>query len=107
NNEKTRNKLKKKAFTLLKIYTILLIILYIIFYILKLSIVKSIIVSFMLGLFLQIVVLTNIGTKFINLLDKVFVFFINKILLRFQNNKLIILKYIFRKIGGLKNEFSI
>ena len=83
NNEKTRNKLKKKAFTLLKIYTILLIILYIIFYILKLSIVKSIIVSFMLGLFLQIVVLTNIGTKFINLLDKVFVFFINKILLRF------------------------
>ena len=74
NNEKTRNKLKKKAFTLLKIYTILLIILYIIFYILKLSIVKSIIVSFMLGLFLQIVVLTNIGTKFINLLDKVFVF---------------------------------
>ena len=79
NNEKTRNKLKKKAFTLLKIYTILLIILYIIFYILKLSI----IVSFMLGLFLQIVVLTNIGTKFINLLDKVFVFFINKILLRF------------------------
>ena len=51
NNEKTRNKLKKKAFTLLKIYTILLIILYIIFYILKLSIVKSIIVSFMLGLF--------------------------------------------------------
>ena len=83
NNEKTRNKLKKKAFTLLKIYTILLIILYIIFYILKLSIVKSIIVSFMLGLFLQIVVLTNIGTKFINLLDNVFVFFINKILLRF------------------------
>ena len=83
NNEKTRNKLKKKAFTLLKIYTILLIILYIIFYILKLSIVKSIIVFFMLGLFLQIVVLTNIGTKFINLLDKVFVFFINKILLRF------------------------
>ena len=82
-NEKTRNKLKKKALTLLNIYIILFIVLYIIYYILKLSIIKSIIVSFMLGLFLQIVVLTSIGTKFINLLDKVFAFLINKILLRF------------------------
>ena len=81
NNEKTRNKLRKKAFTLLNIYIILIIILYIIYYILKLSIVKSIIVSFILGIFLQMIVLTNIGTKFINLLDKVFVFFINKTLL--------------------------
>lgn len=81
NNEKTRNKLRKKAFTLLNIYIILIIILYIIYYIFKLSIVKSIIVSFILGIFLQMIVLTNIGTKFINLLDKVFVFFINKTLL--------------------------
>lgn len=81
NNEKTRNKLRNKAFTLLNIYIILIIILYIIYYIFKLSIVKSIIVSFILGIFLQMIVLTNIGTKFINLLDKVFVFFINKTLL--------------------------
>lgn len=73
-NEKTRNKLKKKAFALLNIYIILYIILYIIYYILKLSIVKSILVSLMLGLLLQIAVLTNIGTKFINLLDKLFDF---------------------------------
>ena len=44
-NEKTRKKLKKKAFILLNIYTILLIMLYIIYYILKISIVKSIITS--------------------------------------------------------------
>ena len=35
NNEKTRNKLRKKAFTLLNIYIILIIILYIIYYILE------------------------------------------------------------------------
>lgn len=73
-NEKTRNKLKKKAFILLNIYVTLLIILYIVYYILKLSIIKSIIASFILGLFLQMSVLTNIGTKFINLLDKLFDF---------------------------------
>ena len=50
-NEKTRKKLKKKAFILLNIYTILLIMLYIIYYILKISIVKSIITSFILGIF--------------------------------------------------------
>ena len=73
-NEKTRNKLKKKAFILLNIYAILLIILYIIYYTLKLSIIKSIITSSILGLFLQMIVLSNIGTKFINLLDKGFAF---------------------------------
>ncbi|WP_286316511.1 accessory gene regulator ArgB-like protein [Romboutsia ilealis] len=81
NNEKNRNKLRKKAFILLNIYVILIIILYIIYYILKLRIVKSIIVSFMLGIFLQMMVLTNIGTRCINLLDKVFIFFVNKTLL--------------------------
>lgn len=73
-NEKTRKKLKKKAFILLNIYTILLIILYIIYYILKISIVKSIITSFILGIFFQMSSLTNIGSKTINLLDKVFAF---------------------------------
>ena len=73
-NEKTRKKLKKKAFILLNIYTILLIMLYIIYYILKISIVKSIITSFILGIFFQMSSLTNIGSKTINLLDKVFAF---------------------------------
>lgn len=73
-NEKTRKKLKKKAFILLNIYTILLIMLYIIYYILKISIVKSIITSFILGIFFQMSSLTNIGSKIINLLDKVFAF---------------------------------
>ena len=73
-NEKTRKKLKKKAFILLNIYTILLIMLYIIYYILKIIIVKSIITSFILGIFFQMSSLTNIGSKTINLLDKVFAF---------------------------------
>ena len=73
-NEKTRKKLKKKAFILLNIYTILLIMLYIIYYILKISIVKSIITSFILGIFFQMSSLTNIGSKTINLLDNVFAF---------------------------------
>ena len=73
-NEKTRKKLKKKAFILLNIYTILLIMLYLIYYILKISIVKSIITSFILGIFFQMSSLTNIGSKTINLLDKVFAF---------------------------------
>lgn len=72
-NEKNRNRLKKKAIILLNIYIVLLIILYIIYYIIKLSIIKSIIVSFMLGLFLQMIVLTNIGTKVIKLLDRIFI----------------------------------
>ena len=72
--EKTRKKFKKKAFILLNIYTILLIMLYIIYYILKISIVKSIITSFILGIFFQMSSLTNIGSKTINLLDKVFAF---------------------------------
>ena len=48
--------------------------LYIIYYILKISIVKSIITSFILGIFFQMSSLTNIGSKTINLLDKVFAF---------------------------------
>lgn len=71
-NEKNRNKLKKKAINLLNIYIVLFIILYVTYYILKLSTVKSVIVSLMLGLFLQMIVLTKTGTKFIKLLDKVF-----------------------------------
>lgn len=74
NNKKTRNRLKNKAITLLNIYIVLLIILYVTYYILKLRIVKSIIVSLMLGLFLQMIVLTKTGTKFIKLLDNIFVF---------------------------------
>lgn len=74
NNKKTRNRLKNKAITLLNIYIVLLIILYVTYYILKIRIVKSIIVSLMLGLFLQMIVLTKTGTKFIKLLDNIFVF---------------------------------
>ena len=72
-NEKNRKSLKKKAIILLNIYIILFIMLYITYHTLNTSTIKPVIVSFILGIFLQSIVLTNIGTKFIELLDKVFV----------------------------------
>lgn len=74
-SEKNRKRLKKKAFILLNTYNVLLMILYISYYMLKLSILKSIIVSFILGIFLQMIVLTNTGTKFIKSLDKLLLIF--------------------------------
>ena len=74
-NENNRKRLKKKAFILLNTYNVLLMILYISYYMLKLSILKSIIVSFILGIFLQMIVLTNTGTKFIKSLDKLLLIF--------------------------------
>lgn len=73
-NEKTRKNLKKKAFNLLNIYIILYIVLFIIYNIFKLNILKNIIISLILGLFVQMLTLTNRGISFINLLDKLFAF---------------------------------
>ena len=70
--ENTRKKLRKKAFNLINMYTCLIIFLYIIYTILNINIFKTIMISSLLGILLQNIVLTNLGSKFIYLLDNIF-----------------------------------
>lgn len=76
--ENTRRKLRKKAFNLLNRYFILLIILYIIYNFICIDIIKTIIISCILGIILQMIVLTEIGENFIIILDSSLNIFNNK-----------------------------
>lgn len=63
--DSTRKKIRKKAFNLLNIYSILMIILYIVYILKGIYISKLIILSIILGMYLQVFAMTNIGEKFI------------------------------------------
>lgn len=70
--ESTRKKLRKKAFNLINIYVVLIIISLSIYLINNVTIAKSIALSMVLGIGLQVFVLTSLGGKLINLLDNLF-----------------------------------
>lgn len=76
--ESTRKKLRKKALALLNGYLTLLIILYAIYILININVIKIVIVSCVLGIALQMIVLTEKGKSFINILDKSFNIFKNK-----------------------------
>jgi len=70
--ESTRKKLRKKAFNLITIYLVIIILFSIIYFILSIQSIKIIWISMLLGIGLQVFVLTNIGSKIINILDNIF-----------------------------------
>lgn len=76
--ENTRRKLRKKAFALLNGYSILLITLHIIYSFTSIDIIKTIIISCILGIILQMIVLTEKGGNFIIMLDSSLNIFNNK-----------------------------
>lgn len=70
--ESTRKKLKTKAFNLINMYLLIILLLSIMYLIFSVQSVKTIWISMLLGIGLQIIVLTNIGSKFICILDTIF-----------------------------------
>lgn len=70
--ESTRKKLRKKAFNLITIYLVMIILLSIIYFIFRIQSIKIIWISMQLGIGLQVFVLTNIGFKLIYMLDNIF-----------------------------------
>lgn len=76
--ESTRKNLRKKALALLNSYLILLISLYVIYILMNINVIKIVIVSCILGIALQMVVLTEKGKSFINMLDRSFNIFKSK-----------------------------
>lgn len=70
--ESTRKKLKRKAFKLINIYLLIILLLSIVYFIFSIQSVKIIWISVLLGIGLQMVVVTNIGSKFICMLDTIF-----------------------------------
>lgn len=70
--ESTRKKMREKAFKLITIYLVLIILLSVIYAVFNVQGVKIIWISMLLGIGLQMFVLTNIGSKIINILDNIF-----------------------------------
>lgn len=70
-NVETRNKLRKKAFKLVTIYIMLILILFYMVINFKTMYMKKIIISITLGMLLQIFVLTNLGGFVIKLIDNI------------------------------------
>ncbi len=68
-NESVRKKLRKKAFVLINIYTCIIVILYLLYINLNINTLKIILISCLIGIQLQAIMLTNIGDKFIKLVD--------------------------------------
>lgn len=70
--ESTRKKLRKKAFKFITMHLVLIILLSVIYAVFDMQSVKIIWISMLLGIGLQMFVLTNIGSKIINILDNIF-----------------------------------
>ncbi|MBO3443278.1 accessory gene regulator B family protein [Clostridium sp. CCUG 7971] len=70
--ESTRKKLKRKAFKLINMYLLIILLLSIMYLIFSIQSVKIIWISVLLGIGLQMIVVTNIGSKFICMLDTIF-----------------------------------
>jgi accessory gene regulator B len=70
--EITRKKLRKKSFNLVNILSVFIVVTYYIYISTKMIVLKTLIISILLGLALQVLALTKIGGKFINLLDNMF-----------------------------------
>ncbi len=70
--ESTRKMIRKKAFSLLNIYTISIIILYFLYLTYKLTKLKIILISLILGIILQVFAITNIGAKLIYILEYIY-----------------------------------
>lgn len=70
--ESTREKLRKKAISLINVYIIIIVILYFLSIIFSINTFKVIIISCLLGIWLQAISLTEIGLNFISILDNSF-----------------------------------
>ncbi|MEG2788217.1 MAG: accessory gene regulator B family protein [Romboutsia sp.] len=70
--ETTKKRMRKKAFELLNIYLILILMLMVVHNRLDIQIAKTLMIAILLGITLQMSVLTSIGSKFINKLDNIF-----------------------------------
>lgn len=70
--DSTRKKLRKKAFNLITIFLILIVLLSVVYFTFSIQIAKIICISVILGIGLQIFVLTRIGSRVIHMLDNIF-----------------------------------